>query len=230
MSRSELESLIEMQLKREALRGRDMYIRDPTLDGRCVNDRAETLIRAGILTGLNAPQIVPPRGMPLISSPRYSYFNKRVLSEIDLCGELRRWKNKFDDTGHAMVSKGVSRANEGCAWECMCVVTDDLMCFRYYTKRSGNLGRQVVRLVFLRAGGRIRWENCRLCVAGECRPWCSHIVMGFEYLNDIKESVCRDQQGRYLHHSSSSNSAVDMTICQMTISGDTLSIPFTYKC
>jgi len=58
---------------------------------------------------------------------------------------------------------------------------------RYYTKRSARLGRQVVRLVFNRADGRLRWANCRQCVAGECRPWCSHILMGFHYLGDIKE-------------------------------------------
>ena len=188
MNKKELMSMILLQLKREVLRGRAEFIRDPRLDGRLDCQRAEALIRGGVLTAKNAPQIVPPRNMPTITSPEYAYFNKEVLDGIDLPAEATRWRQKFQGIkgGKAMAAKGASRANDGCAWECMCVVTDNLKCFRYYTKRSGNLGRQIVRIVFGRHTGRIRWANCRGCVAAECRPYCSHIMMGLTYLEDIK--------------------------------------------
>lgn len=189
MDKHELIAIILLQLKREALDGRAKFIRDPNLDGRLYCERAESLIREGVLTAANAPQIVPPQDMPLITSPEYRYFNKEVLDGINLSAEGTRWRIKFQgvDHGKALQAKGFSRALDGCAWECMCVVTEHLKCFRYYTKRSGHLGRQVVRLVFNRHTGRLRWANCRGCVAAEFRPWCSHISMGFEYLCDIKE-------------------------------------------
>ena len=87
-----------------------------------------------------------------------------------------------------MMEKGFSRQSEGCAWECMLVTTGCLRCFRYYTKRSGHLGRQVVRIVFAKINNRwvLRWANCLECVGGESRPWCTHITMGFPHLQDIK--------------------------------------------
>lgn len=64
MSRDELEETICLQLRREKRQGRASFIRDPFLDGRLHADRAEALIRAGVLTEMNAPQIVPPKSMP----------------------------------------------------------------------------------------------------------------------------------------------------------------------
>ena len=187
MSLQEMAHVVLTQLKREVRDGRK-YIRDPYLDGRIDCERVETLVREGILTSVNAPQIVPPSGMPTISSSRYRYFDKRLLADLDLQAELKRWRCKFQGgkSGKAMQDKGISRYNEGCAWECMCAKTPRLLCFRYYTKRSGNLGRQIVRLVFTRSDGRLRWDNCRQCVAAENRPWCSHIIMGFGFLDGIK--------------------------------------------
>ena len=149
----------------------------------------ESLIREGVLNATNTPQLVPPQDMPLITSPAYRYFNKEILDGIDPRAEGERWRIKFQGANHgkAMQMKGISRANDGCVWECMAVVTEHLKCFRYYTKRSANLGRQVARLVFCSRTGRLLWANCRACIAGECRPWCGHINMGFHYLHEIQD-------------------------------------------
>ena len=181
-----MEHVIEIQLQREVIHGR--VVKDPTLDGLVNTQRVEALIRAGILTASNAPQIVPPPDMPRITSTEYHYFDKRIIADVNFNEEMQRWRRKFDgDGGSAMIAKGTSRATEGCAWECMLVETTKLLCFRYYTKRSGNLGRQIVRQVYDRQTGRLRWANCKLCKGGECRPWCSHITMGFPYLTDIQK-------------------------------------------
>ena len=64
MDRHDLEQTITLQLQREQRQGRGGFIRDPFLDGRLNTNLAEALVREGVLTAANAPQIVPPKSMP----------------------------------------------------------------------------------------------------------------------------------------------------------------------
>jgi len=131
MDKEELRAMVRLQLEREVQQGRYKFIRDPTLDGRVNTQRAEALIRAGVLTSANCPQLLPPPNMPRITSSNYAYFNKTLLNDIDLRAEEQRWHLKFQPAGgQAMRSKGASRASDGCAWECMCAQTTTLLCFR----------------------------------------------------------------------------------------------------
>lgn len=148
-----------------------------------------------------------------ITAQGYAYFDKAILRGYDFRSEAKRWREKFMGRGGGkamdlkgtlcnrrwggcfvvvakliltVIAIGVGAVAEGCAWECMCMETTNLLCFRYYSKRSQHLGRQVVRLVFNKSDKRLRWANCKACVGGELRPWCSHIRQGPEYLDDIQ--------------------------------------------